>query len=387
MNKTRRRKRLLKPGWDVWVYFQDNYELEKRIQKLARDHGGKFTGSGTELSSGRRDNSFRFFSSSHAKHFDQDVRRLPGVKTKTFAPDLADNPRRQHGVPQAGYAYVYRGKNWRVPDEEWDTEMLAQSDVERPALFIGTRYIDGALVNVWQVGWSGQKPEFVAQLEHMTRLRDNPRRPPKQWFRDCVRGVKQSGSAADPQSVCGALWYKKMSKAQRRATLKREMYKMEENTCPDCAPALMLQNPVGGGTLLLLAAAGAGLVWLLWPKTAAAAPAGAPSPPTVSPPTTLPPPATCPWDLNLLDAWAKTLGYALFYFDSAAPPTWDYLVKNAVGFQQAVLLSKPILIVLGPDQSFWTPSGTVLAPAPAQKDDYCVYAAASQGAIPMSKTV
>lgn len=49
---------------------------------------------------------------------------------------------------------------------------------------------------------------------------DNPRRPPKQWMRDCVKGA--SASAADPGAVCGALWYKKMSPSAKRAALARE---------------------------------------------------------------------------------------------------------------------------------------------------------------------
>lgn len=32
-------------------------------------------------------------------------------------------------------------------------------------------------------------------------------RPPKKWFDDCVAGVKKSGSATDPNAVCGNLWY------------------------------------------------------------------------------------------------------------------------------------------------------------------------------------
>lgn len=53
----------------------------------------------------------------------------------------------------------------------------------------------------------------------MTR-RSNPRRPPKQWMRDCVAGASES--ATDPGAVCGALWYRKMSPAAKRAALARE---------------------------------------------------------------------------------------------------------------------------------------------------------------------
>jgi hypothetical protein len=53
----------------------------------------------------------------------------------------------------------------------------------------------------------------------------NPNRPPKKWWHDCVDGVKKSsrksGRAYSPQSVCGSLWYHKMSAAQRKAATKR----------------------------------------------------------------------------------------------------------------------------------------------------------------------
>lgn len=48
----------------------------------------------------------------------------------------------------------------------------------------------------------------------------NPNRPPKQWMRDCVKGA--SKNADDPGAVCGALWYHKMSPAQKRAALAKE---------------------------------------------------------------------------------------------------------------------------------------------------------------------
>ncbi len=52
-------------------------------------------------------------------------------------------------------------------------------------------------------------------------------RPPKKWFGDCVKGVRKSGRksgrpARDPQSICGALWYRKMSASGRQAALARE---------------------------------------------------------------------------------------------------------------------------------------------------------------------
>ena len=51
-----------------------------------------------------------------------------------------------------------------------------------------------------------------------------PTRPPKKWFRDCEKGVRESDSkTSDPKAVCGALWYHKMSKrSKKRATRKAE---------------------------------------------------------------------------------------------------------------------------------------------------------------------
>lgn len=58
--------------------------------------------------------------------------------------------------------------------------------------------------------------------------RANPRRPPKKWMRDCIRGAKRSG-ARDPGAVCGAQWYHKTSAKKKRAALRRERKK---NPCP-----------------------------------------------------------------------------------------------------------------------------------------------------------
>lgn len=53
------------------------------------------------------------------------------------------------------------------------------------------------------------------------RRQRSSKRPPKKWFRDCVREVSASGSAIDPQSVCGATWYRKMGPKQRKAAKRR----------------------------------------------------------------------------------------------------------------------------------------------------------------------
>jgi len=47
------------------------------------------------------------------------------------------------------------------------------------------------------------------------------KRPPKKWFRRCVRQVKAEGEAIDPKKICGAVWARKTAKEKKR-TVKRE---------------------------------------------------------------------------------------------------------------------------------------------------------------------
>ena len=46
----------------LWVYFYDmpGGALERKIQKIAKTHGGEWTGQGTNVMNHERDNSFRF---------------------------------------------------------------------------------------------------------------------------------------------------------------------------------------------------------------------------------------------------------------------------------------------------------------------------------------
>ena len=48
------------------------------------------------------------------------------------------------------------------------------------------------------------------------------KRPPKDWWYRCVAGVKKSGGAYVPESVCGALWYKKLTVGQRSYRVRKE---------------------------------------------------------------------------------------------------------------------------------------------------------------------
>ena len=68
----------------------------------------------------------------------------------------------------------------------------------------------------------------------MTYLWINPKNPPKKWWDDCVSGVKKSSSAYDPQSVCGALWYKKMSPTQKRAATRKAEKHPPKKWWDDC---------------------------------------------------------------------------------------------------------------------------------------------------------
>lgn len=47
------------------------------------------------------------------------------------------------------------------------------------------------------------------------------KRPPKTWFRRCIRQVTKKGGAIDPEKVCGKVWSRKTDKEKRR-TVKRE---------------------------------------------------------------------------------------------------------------------------------------------------------------------
>lgn len=46
------------------------------------------------------------------------------------------------------------------------------------------------------------------------------KRPPKKWFKSCIKGVEESGYAEDPGAVCGDLWHHKMSTAQKRMAVR-----------------------------------------------------------------------------------------------------------------------------------------------------------------------
>lgn len=189
---------------------------------------------------------------------------------------------------------------------------------------------------------------------------DNPNRPPKHWFQDCVAGA--SSSADDPNAVCGSLWYHKMSASQRRAALAQERR----------------DNPGGAGAGLVLAvgaliAAGA---WWLFKEDKPAAAAG-PATGTKSP---LPPAPVTNCVLNPVDmaAWATASGVVLIPTPSLdAAPSLSELQKNPT--IAAIIAQAPpgkLVVIVLKDGSFWgyDASGTPVLDVP-HKASYCAYKA------------
>ncbi len=116
-------------------------------------------------------------------------------------------------------------RGWRVLVDADEVRVASGKTVPYPT-WIGFIEESGK-IHVWTPaaytprGYRAAAREMLEQAKaELLGSRDNPRRPPKQWMRDCVAGA--SGSATDPGAVCGALWYRKMSPAAKRAALARE---------------------------------------------------------------------------------------------------------------------------------------------------------------------
>lgn len=116
-------------------------------------------------------------------------------------------------------------RGWRVLVDADEVRVTSGKTVPYPT-WIGFIEESGK-IHVWTPaayvprGYRAAAREMLEQAKaELLGSRDNPRRPPKQWMRDCVAGA--SKSAADPSAVCGALWYRKMSPAAKRAALARE---------------------------------------------------------------------------------------------------------------------------------------------------------------------
>ncbi|MCL6500703.1 MAG: hypothetical protein K6T16_01565 [Candidatus Pacearchaeota archaeon] len=58
----------------------------------------------------------------------------------------------------------------------------------------------------------------------MRKIKSNPRRPPKKWFKKMVERVKKYDGRKygfTPEQTVGGIWYKKLTPAKRREILKR----------------------------------------------------------------------------------------------------------------------------------------------------------------------
>ena len=209
---------------------------------------------------------------------------------------------------------------------------------------------------VWAMDDRGEYE--VRRSRSGSEMSANPRRPPKQWMRDCVAGA--SKSARNPGAVCGALWYHKMSPAQRRAALRREG-----------KDAAALANPSTGATIAWVAGTVAVLgigYLLLRPKPAAASTAQQPALPPVPntpqqpqapqqppvPPNTFPPlgpPAGCNINMVSFTAWAASQGLVPLYVPTAGPPPAYTGLPGYSTQLQYTLRTK--VVVMTADNRFW----------------------------------
>lgn len=131
-------------------------------------------------------------------------------------------------VERAAETDFVRRSGWRYPLDDKTQVLLGHFDENGRWFGEWDLYLDIDPSWVWS-----QMPESVKQAAWGKSVSDNPRRPPKKWMSDCVAGVKESGSAADPGAVCGSLWYHKLSNTQRRAALQREKEGRDMEANPD----------------------------------------------------------------------------------------------------------------------------------------------------------
>lgn len=95
----------------------------------------------------------------------------------------------------------------------------------------------GILVRQTVGTFSGVESLYRKSDVRKAHLDENPKRPPREWWYRCVKGVKSGSGAYNPQEVCGALWYRKMSTADKRR-ITREAESMKQNPdWDDYAPA------------------------------------------------------------------------------------------------------------------------------------------------------
>jgi hypothetical protein len=243
------------------------------------------------------------------------------------------------------------------------------------------------------------------------KLEENPKRPPKEWWNRCVAGVEESGSAADPQSVCGALWYHKMRASDKRTITRMAEKKMNENpgfhegdvvTYKDVnlrdrtgivqnaegkwawvlwrgqqkptkewssnlrKDHALAANPMGMGMGLLLAAGAAGVLWLLTrKKEAVAAPVLSPPPSYVT--------TTCTINEKVLDAWGKAMGVGILvgYPEGTAAPIGATVLP---------------LLAWNPGETFLRGLNNIQTPDAMATKSYCDWATKAPGAPPAEPT-
>jgi len=48
------------------------------------------------------------------------------------------------------------------------------------------------------------------------------KRPAKEWFKRCIKGVEEKGGAYNPNAVCGNLWHNILSEKEKRRIIREE---------------------------------------------------------------------------------------------------------------------------------------------------------------------
>src|SRR5205807_227592 len=79
---------------------------------------------------------------------------------------------------------------------------------DKPLIYVKKEWMDGAIGAVGETG-----------------------KPPKDWFDECVQGVSKSGTADDPEAVCGNVWFNVLGEWAKRR-VKTALEKKEEFRLP-----------------------------------------------------------------------------------------------------------------------------------------------------------
>lgn len=125
----------------------------------------------------------------------------------------------------------------------------------------------------------------------------------------------------------------------------------------------------------LVAALVAGGLFLLSRRSSASTSVPSPTPPPPQPPEKDPTePVGCIVLPQFVQQWATARGINVIFvpWPASELPSWSDVIAQLPG---TVEESMPLVVVLGGDGSFWTFSGGMPAPAPAQRDDFCAWLA------------